>query len=163
MKKYRCALLVVLMLSNSAVIGATDTLVVGWQESVRLMDEDIDIEAKIDTGADNSSINAVAPRIYEKSGRKWISFNLQNRQGKSVVIDRPVLKSTRVKMKNGDRQRRYVIELTLCLGKISKTVPVNLVDRSHFKYQLLVGRSFLRHGILVDSDNTQIARPQCQK
>ena len=64
-------------------------------------------------------------------------------------------------MKNGDKQERDVIELDLCLGNIKKTVNVSLVDRSHFKYQLLVGRSFLRSEFLVDPDKQNLLTPSC--
>ena len=57
-------------------------------------------------------------------------------------------------MKNGGFQQRLVIELEISLGEIKKLTKVNLVDRSHFNYQLLIGRSFLKPHFLVDSSKT---------
>lgn len=37
-----------------------------------------------------------------------------------------------------------MVELQLCLGKQQRTVEVNLVDRSHFNYPLLIGAKALR-------------------
>lgn len=138
-----------------------DKVISGWVEPVRLNGDEFIIDAKIDTGADNSSINLVNHTHYEKNGQRWVRFYLSNHIGNTIEIDRPIIKTTKIKMKNGDKQERDVIELDLCLGNIKKTVNVSLVDRSHFKYQLLVGRSFLRSEFLVDPDKQNLLTPSC--
>lgn len=132
----------------------------GWVEKVELKDG-FALLAKIDTGADNSSINAVNPDYFDNNGEEWVKFNLENSQGDRVTIEKPVLGETRIKMKNGGIQTRKVIQLTVCMGAVEKTISVNLVDRKHFKYQMLIGRSFLANTFLVDSGKKFITTAQC--
>ena len=61
----------------------------------------------------------------------------------------------------GNSQMRPVILLRICLGGVRKEAEVNLVDRSRFKYPLLIGRSFLAGDFLIDSDQTYLLKPLC--
>ncbi len=140
-----------------------EQVLVGWVEKVSVNDHDFALHAKIDSGADNTSINTVNPEYYEKDGQRWVKFKVTNDEGKTLVIDKPIVRTTKIKTKDGGRQKRDVIELDLCLGKIKKTVRVSLVDRSHFKYQLLVGRSYLRPEFLIDSGRRYLVEPDCGK
>ena len=97
-----------------------------------------------------------------KNGKEWVKFLIQNDQGRELLIDEPIVRSTEVKTKSGGKQARMVIELDMCLGPIKKRVPVNLIDRSHFKFQLLIGRSFLEPDLLVDSSKTYAVTPRCR-
>ena len=58
---------------------------------------------------------------------------------------------------------RPVIELDLCMGKVKRTIEVNLTDRTAFQYPLLIGSDALtRFGALVDPSRTFIAgKPGC--
>ena len=123
----------------------------GWIEKVNVGKHNLLMTAKIDSGADNSSIHALHPERYEKNGKPWVRFTLNSGTGQATIIDEPIIKTTRIKMKNKAVQERLVIELDVCLDNIRKRVPVNLSDRSHFNYQLLIGRSFLKSDFLIDS------------
>jgi len=152
LKQFIFILLITSGVSGQAV--ASEMITIGWLENVRIDDSEYRLKAKIDTGADNSSINAEDVIEFSKEGEQWVKFSLRNAWNKHYSITKPVIKTTRIKMKNGNVQQRFVIELEVRLGKISKLVKVNLVDRSHFKYQLLIGRSFLGPQFLVDSSRT---------
>jgi len=152
LKQFIFMLLITSGLSAQAV--ATEMITVGWLENVHIDDSGYRLKAKIDTGADNSSINAEDVTEFTKDGEQWVKFSLRNAWDKNYTITKPVLNTTRVKMKNGNIQERFVIELDVRLGKVSKLAKVNLVDRSHFKYQLLIGRSFLAPQFVVDSSRT---------
>ena len=64
--------------------------------------------------------------------------------------EREVLRVARIKRKKAESQRRYFVEMEVCLGAVHKRVQVNLVDRSGFKFHMLVGRNFLRDSFIVD-------------
>ena len=136
--------------------------IAGWVERVRILEAGIEVDAKLDSGAEHSSLNAADLVRFEREGRPWVRFRLRNRAGQIANIERPVVRTARIKRHSSESQRRPVIELTLCLGRLARTVEVNLVDRSRFDYQLLVGRSFLSHGILVDSASTGRQEPMCE-
>ena len=153
---------ILFILSFFAMTGSAlaEQLVVGWIEQVAVNGKFL-MHAKIDSGADNSSINLVNPEYYEKVGTRWVRFSVTNREGETHQFDKPIVKTTSVKTKDGGRQKRDVIELSLCLGSIQKLVRVNLVDRSHFKYQLLVGRSYLSPDFLIDPSSKYMVKPHC--
>ena len=135
--------------------------VIGWLEMVAVNNSRHPVEAKIDTGADNSSLNAVNQKIFERDDQPWVKFNLVTRSGKIIDFEKPIIKKTRIKMKDGKTQMRNVIEIDVCIGTVKKKIQVNLVDRSHFKYQMLIGRSFLINDFLVDSAETFTMKPAC--
>ena len=158
-KKFH-SVLFILSLSIFTSSAHAEQQVVGWIEQVAVNGGFL-MHAKIDSGADNSSINLVNPEYYEKEGTRWVRFSVTNREGETHQFDKPIVKTTSVKTKDGGRQKRDVIELSLCLGTIQKLVRVNLVDRSHFKYQLLVGRSYLSPDFLIDPSNKYMVKPHC--
>lgn len=131
----------------------------GWLEEVNIGKHNLLMTAKIDSGADNSSIHAFHPERYEKDGKPWVRFALNSSAGQTETIDKPIIKTTQIKMKNKDIQERLVIEMDVCLNNIRKRVPVNLADRSNFNYQLLIGRSFLKSDFLIDAGKKFITKP----
>jgi hypothetical protein len=141
---------------------ASTHTVVGWIEHVRLVKMKMVMDAKVDTGADHSSISAWHIRKFTRYGQRWVRFDVQNGNGKSVTVSRRLLKRVRIKTKdiNGPAHRRYVIAVTVCFGGKIRTIRASLVDRSHFKYQMLIGRSAMSD-ILVDPDRKYLHKPDC--
>jgi len=137
--------------------------IVGWLEAATLKNKPhYLVIAKIDTGADNSSLNAVNQEIYKRNGDLWVKFSLTTKSGREIIFQNRIIKTVLIKMKDGNLQRRNVIEINVCIGTISKKIKVNLVDRSHFKYQMLIGRSFLKGDFLVDSEKKFTVEPNCR-
>lgn len=136
---------------------------VGWVEDVLVNGSQNPLMAKIDTGADNSSINAKNVKVFQKDDKRWVRFTVVNRYGNNIEIEKPVVKQTRIKTKDGGFQDRDVIELNVCLQNVEKTVQVNMVDRSHFNYQMLIGRSFLQSDFLVDASGKFLQEPHCNQ
>ena len=140
--------------------GAEQTIA-GWVERVAVIEADLVFDAKLDTGADNSSLNA-QDLVYEKRGEAaWIRFVVRDDAGKSISMALPMERQAKIKRHAGGAQRRPVVKLTLCLGGHRRKVDVNLMDRTNLDYQLLVGRSFLRSRILVDADRRHVINPDC--
>ncbi|MDH5182824.1 MAG: RimK/LysX family protein [Gammaproteobacteria bacterium] len=136
---------------------------IGWVEAVHINDTDYPVIAKIDTGADNSSINARNIKIVQYNGMRWAQFDITNRDNRQLRIERPIVRVTRIKTKDGGVQNRNVVEMEICMSTIKKKIEVNLVDRSHFKYQMLIGRSFLNPDFIVDSSAEFLYQPDCIK
>lgn len=148
------------IIQGEAAQGKT---VAGWIEDVYIYPEGFIVRAKIDTGAENSSLHASRITFYEYQGSRWLRFRTVNRNGEMVVIKKPVARIARIKRHHRDTQERPVIKLELCLSGITKTVDVNVVDRSGFDFQLLIGRSFLKNDFLVDPAATDKSNADCQK
>ncbi len=157
---------------------SAEPTIAGWVEQVRLMEAGIDVHAKLDSGADHSSLHAAGVQEFERDGRRWVRFTLRNREGEQVEIERPVVRVARIKRRAAGEQGaggssdqgpgrradhlRPVIELTLCVGGLARQVEVNLADRGKFKFPLLIGRSFLSQGVLIDSASSYRAPPSCE-
>ena len=135
----------------------------GWLEKVRLSPGDIVLTAKLDSGADSSSLNASGLREFERQGRKWVSFEISDRNGQKTILERPVVRTAMVKRRFGKPETRPVVSLGICVGGHFMETNVNLVDRANFENQLLLGRSFMAGNVTVDPAITFTSDPQCPK
>ena len=140
-----------------------DIYIVGWIEHVTLLPANLKIKAKLDTGARNSSLNAVNIVEFKRGGDIFVRFDLTNWKGRKETIEAPVIRMAKIKQHNSEPELRPVVRITICLGPVSKEVEVNLVNRSNFNYQLLIGRSFLKGNFAVDPSKTFTVKTGCQK
>jgi len=154
--------LVLLGVLGGSALAAENKQVVGWIEAVKVSTEAVAMDAKVDTGADFSSVHADAIRFYRQNGDLWVEFTLQDQAGRRHTLQRAVVRMAKIKKKDGGFQERPVVTLRLCVGKQEKTALVNLAQRGHFKYPLLLGRSFLRGNYLVDPGSEYLAAPDCR-
>lgn len=183
----RAAALAVLVMAGPAASGATapqaaasGKAVFGVHEKVHIKELGITLPAKLDTGAESASLSATSIRRYKENGRSMVEFNVALSKaerekwgiGKDALnnIRLPLDGHVRIKRRAESRDdgeqsysRRPVVELTLCVGGRRATVAVNLTDRSHFRYPLLVGSDALRAlGAMIDpSVSMGSGSPQC--
>lgn len=121
---------------------------IGWLEPVSLKldkQKSLELQAKIDSGADNSSLHAEHITFKTVNGIDWVTF----KTGDNLVFTAPVIKQIAIKTKTNGLQKRPVISVLFCMHGIQKQIEVNLVNRAHFSTKLLVGRSAL-NGFLID-------------
>ena len=147
------------MLLLSCLVQARE--VVGWAEKAILYPGNLEIRAKIDTGARTSSINCDCQHFYEKDGEQWVRFSVTNAEGETVWLDRKVQRIAKIKRHFGVTQERPVVVLGICLGTGYLESEVNVIDRSGLDYQLLIGRKFLQDRYLVDPEDRYINPPRC--
>lgn len=134
---------------------------IGWIENVQLNTHDLVMTAKIDTGADNSSVHADKIEIFERDGRKVVRFEIANTSGESRILEKPLIRIAQIKRKGAEPLQRPVVNLDLCIGNTVKTAQINLANRGNFKYRMLIGRSYLKDSYLVDSNRRLTTRPAC--
>ncbi|HZE21601.1 MAG TPA: RimK/LysX family protein, partial [Desulfobaccales bacterium] len=60
-------------------------------------------------------------------------------------------------------QKRPVIKIGVCLGRIYKETEVNLVDRTGFKYRMLIGRKFMEGAVIIDPAVKYTIEPSCSE
>jgi len=125
------------------VIGATEIVEVGPGK--------LRFKARVDTGAQTTSIHAEDIEIDSGGDPrgKPIAFRVVNELGESQRIEAHVAKPILVKTSEGS-ERRYAVPLTIAWNDVSKTVLVTLNDRSHLRYRMLLGRNWLRGDFVVD-------------
>ena len=128
----------------------TGPLRIGRLEHIALPGLGIDrVEAKIDTGAYRSALHYQRLRIRRVEGVKQLVVTFQMGGQRRTKVFR-VFKRVTVKSSNGDSSRRYLITTRVRLaGHLART-QFTLFDRSDMKYQVLLGRKFLRGRFVVD-------------
>lgn len=139
-----------------------DPLVMGWIERAQIFPAGLLMEAKLDTGARNTSIDAADIVEFMRGGKKWVRFNVSNRKGRTVTFERPIFRIAWIKRSATKTTPRPVVMLPLCIGNVLQEVEVNLAKRTHLNYPLLVGRSAMKGKVLVDSSRTFTKDPMCQ-
>lgn len=128
----------------------SERIVIGAVEKVELPEQKISLNARIDTGATTTSINAQNIKKFERDGKKWVKFEIHNESGKLVSLEKPVTRMVNIKRHGAEDQIRYAVKLKLKLGKVNTVSEVTLADRAKFTYPLLIGRSFLTDMAIVD-------------
>lgn len=135
---------------------------VGWVERVLIHPQAIVVHAKLDTGADYSSLNAHDIEEFERDGKHWIRATVTNRFGNDSQIELPIRRYAAIKKHNAKTERRPVVRLKLCIGHVLQETDVNLVNRTNFEYQMLIGRSFLAGNLTIDPASMFTVEPSCK-
>ena len=129
----------------------TQASIIGEIEWVSVEPESIRQKARIDTGAQTTSIGVIAQQKFERDGENWVSFTIKNRQtGKETELKRPISRLVKIKRHNAPSVERYVVKLDLKLGSLAQTTEVSLADREQFEFPVLIGRNFLDGMATVD-------------
>lgn len=159
-----CAALVGLCLWSSGLppAAAAEPRAVGWIERVRLGADGIIVAAKLDTGADTSSLHAENIRWEKRADGDWVAFDVIGVTGERTRFERKVVRIARIRQRDSaPAQRRPTIVMGVCLGDVHELTEVNLTDRSRFNYEMLIGRSFLAGRFTVDSARMNTFEPAC--
>ena len=124
-------------------------LVIGGVETVSLPELGIIADARIDTGATTSSLDARDITIFDRDGSEWVKFNVQV-DGEEKPFEYQVKRFVKIKNKELGDQRRAVVALRVVIGEIEERVEFSLVDRANFEFQVLIGRNLLKDYAIVD-------------
>lgn len=139
---------------------------IGWVENVCIGDLELKLKAKLDTGASTSSVNADVIKIVKRGAKRFVFYRIVDGDLKSDVIEAQLTRYTLIKPKmedEGDKIRRPVVMTEFRIGDRVIREEVNLANRDHFAYPLLIGRNVLRNHFSVDSSKTFSTRTLCQK
>ncbi|WP_083233081.1 ATP-dependent zinc protease family protein [Pseudomonas graminis] len=150
---------------------AAEKTVYGLNEYAELADIDLQVAAKLDTGAKTASLSARDIKRFKRNGESWVRFYLAIDDAHEHPIERPLARVSKIKRRAGDidadDDKKYtarpVISLDVCMGGALRTIEVNLTDRSAFQYPLLIGSEALKHfDALVDPSLKYAAgKPAC--
>ena len=164
LKHLLIAVLIFLLPGVSAGSGAdqNNLEILGWVENAQLLNPVIPLKAKLDTGAETSSLDAEVVKSFRKGGKRWVRFRISDREtGEEFVIVRQRVRTIGVVQHDGTTQTRPVVKMQVCIaGRVLQT-EFSLIDRSEFIYPLLLGRSALGSFALVDPGSTFLSEPEC--
>ena len=130
----------------------------GWREWVQLPDVGVPwIKAKLDTGAQTSSIHAHDTEVFQRDGVDWVRFRVRPWQRSlrdEVVVECPVHDRRRVRSSSGHVQERFVVRMRVVLVGREVIAEVTLSNRDQMGFRMLIGREALRHGFDVTSSRS---------
>lgn len=136
-------------------------ILIGWREKIDLPAWGVkSLRAKIDSGARTSAIDVDQIQMLP-DGRVRFDVVLSNKhRRRRKWITAALVRTTRVRSSNGDRDTRYVVATTLRLGGLDRVVEFTLVRREDMLCRMLIGRSALSRHYLVDVSRTYLASPK---
>jgi hypothetical protein len=133
---------------------------IGWREWVEMPDLGIkEIKAKVDTGADNSSLHAFNLQRYVEDDVPMVRFEVHPHQRKrkpSITCEAEVVKERKVKNPGGRSELRPVIRTRVVVGGKEISVLMNLTTRDEMTFRMLLGRRTIRGHFNVDPGKSYI-------
>ncbi len=136
-----------------------EKLIVGYIEKVTLVEKNLTLPAKLDTGAKSASLNAYNIHKIELNGRPYLTFTVPSKEGdyqfrceyvgEINIKPRPGKPETTNTIKKSIQ--RPVVLMKIRLGKREETIRVNLANRRRFIYPILLGREAIKaFNVIVD-------------
>lgn len=130
--------------------------IVGWKEWVALPTLNIPfVKAKVDTGAQTSSIHAYGISYKKKNDITIVDFEihpLQENNRISIKCSAELLEFREVKSSNGKSEMRPVIKTLLQIGGHIVPIELNLTNRDSMGMRMLIGREALAQALVNPSD-----------
>lgn len=143
-------------------------VMLGWREWVALPELGIAaLKAKVDTGARTSTLHAFRIEQFEVNGQQRVRFAIhpfQKRTDVEVECEADVVDRRDVTDSGGHKELRYVIRTPIHVAGRDLPVEITLTDRDTMKFRMLLGRTSLREGFVVDPAGSYLtgkpARPK---
>jgi hypothetical protein len=153
---FRSVLIGAILAVTSCATVAVDKTILRQSEMMTVASAELTFHARMDTGAENSSLHAVDLEIIggnakkmKKNIGKTIAFTTKNEKGEEKRLEATIVDTSTVSNSLGT-ETRYIVRLPISFEGKTHKVDVNLRDRSAMEYKLLIGRSFLKQGYVID-------------
>lgn len=130
--------------------STTNKITIGIVEHVTIGDHAINIPAKIDTGADSSSIWATDIKVGEDGKLRFCLFGPGSEFYDGKIFTRRDFSVSQVKNSTGQSEIRFRTHFTVAVGGKRIKALFNLSDRSNNTYKILIGRRTISGKFLVD-------------
>lgn len=143
--------------SGKSESGRADRLrgkvIVGELEKFYLVGPGYIYDARIDSGATTSSLDARNIKRFERDGKNWVRFDVPvpGTDSKLKTLEREIIRNVRIIQSNeDDYERRAVVELQFAIGNHQQKAEFTLSEREHLTHPVLIGRNILRDVMLID-------------
>ena len=155
------ALLATMAMSGISAAKSRTLTVVGYLEDALILPVGLALKAKMDTGANVSSIHALDIRRYSKNGEDWVRFTVDT-GSRRMVFRRRLERTVRIRRAGIATVERPVVRLGICIAGYYRNAQVSLNDRSGMTSPLLIGRRFMAPGgLVIDSATKNAGKPVC--
>ncbi|SFN26958.1 ATP-dependent zinc protease family protein [Marinobacter pelagius] len=127
-------------------------VIVGEVEKFYLAGPGLVYTARIDSGAETSSLDARNITRFERDGSNWVRFDVPvPGTDELVTMEKEISRRVRIIQASAeDSERRVVVELQFAIGDHKQVAEFTLADRSNLTYEVLIGRNVLRDVMLID-------------
>lgn len=133
--------------AHQGVAAPMNKITLGYVEKATLVDKNLTVSAKLDTGAKSASLSAVHIQEIEKDGKLYLNFEIPTKAGlvpfQAEYVGKVRIKPRVDEMKGEPKKlsiHRPVVNLKIKLGNAIADIRVNLANRKRFNYPLLLGR-----------------------
>ncbi|WP_144208728.1 putative ATP-dependent zinc protease [Shewanella donghaensis] len=144
---------------------AAEKQVLGQTEMMSVSQDGIMFEARMDTGAVNSSLHALNIEVKGGSAKnmkdnvgKTVSFTTENEKGEQQTLTAKIVGTSTVSNSQGT-ETRYAVKLPIEFADNVRKVKVNLRNRTTMDYKLLIGRNWLKGKYVVDVSEQKFIGP----
>ncbi|AHI29605.1 Ribosomal protein S6 modification protein [Marinobacter similis] len=127
-------------------------IIVGQVEKIYIAATEQVYNARIDSGAETSSIDARNITRFERDGSNWVRFDVPVPSSDELVtLEKEIVRRVRVTQAAAeDPERRVVVELQFAIGNHQQLAEFTLTDRNDLENEVLIGRNVLRDVMLID-------------
>ena len=125
--------------------------IIGAVEPVYILPMKASFQARIDTGAETSSVDVDDYHLFERDGVKWVSFQIKNnKNGETQTFEKKLKRRIAVR-RIDENERRPVIMLNVKFGGKIIKAEFSIAKREKFDYQVLIGRNIITGLAVVDT------------
>ncbi|MDI9245069.1 RimK/LysX family protein [Marinobacter sp. CHS3-4] len=127
-------------------------VIVGELEKFYLAVPGLVYDARIDSGAETSSLDARNITRFERDGNNWVRFDVPKPgTGELITLEKEISRRVRIIQSTTDEsERRVVVELQFMIGNHHQQAEFTLTNRQQMSHSVLVGRNILRDVMLID-------------
>lgn len=165
-----CSVMLFFLLTSINVFALDSKPVLGNVEKVILIEKNIELNAKLDTGATTASVSAKNIKIFKNNNKNWVQFTVYIPQTqKEITFTKPLLRFSHILKRQDENtlsrkefSNRPVVDFWICIGNQKENISVNLIDRTQFRYPMLLGSDAIKKlNILVDVSQQYRSKPNC--
>lgn len=136
------------------VVQEDGKMLLGQNEWIYLPAQNLVLAARIDSGANTSSLHAINLLQFERDGKTWVRFETpyqieKGQPASRVEIEAQVVRKVTVTQASGS-ETRPVVSLPLQLGTLSQNIEFTLTDRGKLTFPVLLGRRFFMDIAVID-------------
>lgn len=136
------------------VVHEDGKMLLGQHEWVHFPAQKLVLPARIDSGANTSSLHAIDLQQFERDGKTWVRFETLYQPEKDqpvsrVEVEAQMIRKVTVTQASGS-ETRPVVSLPIQLGTLTQTVEFTLTDRGNLTFPVLLGRRFFMDIAVID-------------
>jgi hypothetical protein len=125
-----------------------DKNVLGISEIAELQSTGIKYDAKVDSGAETSSLHATNIKVFQND---MVSFITENEKGQSITLTKHIEFKKVIKSASGQKERIFIKEI-IRIGNNTYQIFINLADRTNLSKKMLIGKDIIKQGFLIDAN-----------